>query len=193
MLYAPFAQGAPDFTRQSAFFVRTAGDEGGLMAAVRATVRQLDRNLPIERLSSMQVMIDDAIYTDRLMATLAIAFGVLAAILVAVGLYGTVSYSVARRTREFGIRLALGAEPQGLLLAVLREVGALVAAGLAIGLPAGYWLARLTESELYGVSVHDPLTLCAATGLIIVVGLCAGLVPAIRAMRIEPVHALRYE
>ena len=193
MLYAPFAQAAPDFTRQSAFFVRTAGDEGGLMAAVRATVRQLDRNLPIERLSSMQVMIDDAIYTDRLMATLAIAFGILAAILVAVGLYGTVSYSVARRTREFGIRLALGAEPRGLLLAVLREVGALVAAGLAIGLPAGYWLARLTESELYGVSVHDPLTLCAATGLIIVVGLCAGLVPAIRAMRIEPVRALRYE
>jgi putative ABC transport system permease protein len=114
------------------------------------------------------------------MATLAIAFGVLAAILAAVGLYGTVSYSVARRTREFGIRLVLGAQRQGLLLSVLREVGAIVVVGVAIGLPVSYGLARLAESQLYGIRAHDAWALAGATVLIALVGLCAGLVPAVR-------------
>lgn len=193
ILYAPFEQGGDDFTRQSVFFVRTAGDERRMMAAIRPVVRQLDRNLPIQGLTSMQVTIDDRIYTDRLMATLAVGFAALAAILAAVGLYGTVSYSVARRTREFGIRLVLGEAPQGLLLSVLRGVGATVAAGVAIGLPLSYWLARLAESQLYGIRARDPWTLAGATILIALVGLSAGLVPALRAMRIEPVTALRYE
>ncbi|MGO4885675.1 MAG: ABC transporter permease [Bryobacteraceae bacterium] len=193
ILYAPFTQMDGDFTRQSVFFVRTSGDERSMMAAIRPVVRQLDRNLPIEGLTSMQVTIDNDIYTDRLMASFAIGFGVLAAILAAVGLYGTVSYSVARRTREFGIRLVLGAAPKTLLLRVLREVGVLLAAGVAIGLPAAYWLARYAESQLYGVTVHDLLTFAIAPILIALVGLCAGLVPAMRAMRVEPVRALRYE
>jgi putative ABC transport system permease protein len=192
-MYAPFEQGGDPFTQESVFFVRTAGDEHALMAAVRPVVKQLDRNLPVEALTSMEVTIDNGIYTDRLMATFALGFAALAAILAAVGLYGTVSYSVARRTREFGIRLVLGAAPQGLLLRVLREVGVLVLAGVAIGLPASYWLARLAESQLYGIRAHDPLTLAVATVLIVVVGLSAGLVPAVRAMRIEPIRALRHE
>jgi len=193
ILYVPFEQAGDDFTRQSAFFVRTSGDETSMMAAVRTAVRHLDRNLPVDRLTSMKVMIEDSIYTDRLMATLAVAFGVLAAILAAVGLYGTMSYSVARRTREFGIRLVLGEAPQGLLLSVMREVAAIVAAGVAIGLPISYWLARLAESQLYGVRARDPWTLAAATVIIALVGLFAGLAPALRAMRIEPLRALRYE
>ncbi|MGA2135592.1 MAG: ABC transporter permease [Bryobacteraceae bacterium] len=193
IMYAPFEQGGDPFTQESVFFVRTAGDEHALMAAVRPVVKQLDRNLPVEALTSMEVTIDNGIYTDRLMATFALGFAALAAILAAVGLYGTVSYSVARRTREFGIRLVLGAAPQGLLLRVLREVGVLVLAGVAIGLPASYWLARLAESQLYGIRAHDPLTLAVATVLIVVVGLSAGLVPAVRAMRIEPIRALRHE
>jgi predicted permease len=193
IMYAPFEQGGDAFTRQSAFFVRTVGDERGMMATVRAAVRQMDRNLPIERVTSMKVTIDDSIYTDRLMATLAAGFGALAALLAAVGLYGTVSYSVARRTREFGIRLVLGAAPERVLLSVMREVGTIVAAGVAIGLPVSYFLARLAESQLYGIRAHDAFTLAGATALIVVVGLVAGLAPAVRAMRIEPVTALRYE
>ena len=193
VLYAPFTQGGDDFTRQSAFFVRTQGDQRRVMAAIRGAVKQLDANLPIERLTSVKAMIDDSIYTDRIMATLAIAFGALAAMLAAVGLYGTISYSVARRTREFGIRLALGAAPESLLFSVLREVGWLVTLGMALGLPSSYLLARLAESQLFGVRAHDPVALAAATVLIAVVGLAAGLAPALRAMRIEPVSVLRYE
>jgi ABC-type antimicrobial peptide transport system permease subunit len=139
------------------------------------------------------VLIGDSIYTDRLMATLAVAFGVLATLLAAVGLYGVVSYSVSRRTREFGIRLALGAAPGSLLLFVMREVGWLIAVGAAVGLPASFMLARLAESQFYGIRAHDPWTLAGATVLIAMVGLFAGLAPALRAMRIEPVIALRYE
>jgi predicted permease len=193
IMYVPFEQGGDQFTRQSAFFVRTQGDEGSLMTAIRAAVRQLDRNLPIERLTSMKLMIDDSIYRDRLMATLAMAFGALAAILAAVGLYGTISYSVARRTREFGIRVVLGAAPKGLLLFVMREVGWLIAIGVAVGVPASYLLARLAESQFYGVHAHDPWALAGATLLIAIVGLAAGLAPAVRAMRIEPLDALHYE
>jgi ABC-type antimicrobial peptide transport system permease subunit len=138
-------------------------------------------------------MIGDSIYTDRLMATLAVAFGALAAILAAVGLYGTISYSVARRTREFGIRLVLGAAPESLLRFVMREVGWLIAIGVAVGLPASYLLARLAESQFYGVHAHDPWSLAGATLLIAMVGLAAGLAPAVRAMRIAPLEALRYE
>jgi len=193
ILYAPFAQGGDDFTRESAFFVRARGDQHRVMAGVRGIVKQCDPNLPVERLTSMQVLIDDSIYTDRLMATLAVAFGSLAALLAAVGLYGTISYSVLRRTREFGIRLALGAQPRLLLLSVFRETGWLIVIGVIIGLPASWLLARLAESELYGVRAHDPLALAGATLLILCVGLAAGLAPAIRAMRIEPVSALRHE
>jgi ABC-type antimicrobial peptide transport system permease subunit len=193
ILYVPFEQGGDDFTRQSAFFVRTGGDEGNAMTAVQSAVKQLDANLPIDRLTSMKLLIGNSIYTDRLMATLAVAFGILAALLAAVGLYGIVSYSVSRRTREFGIRLALGAAPQSLLLFVMREVGWLIAAGIVVGLPASYFLARLAESEFYGIGAHDPWAVAGATLLIAVIGLVAGLAPALRAMRIEPVLALRYE
>jgi predicted permease len=193
VLYVPFEQGGDQFTLQSAFFVRTQSDEAGLTTAIRASVRQLDRNLPIERLTSMKLTIDDSIYRDRLMATLAMAFGALAAILAAVGLYGAISYSVARRTREFGIRLVLGAAPESLLLFVLREVGWLIGIGVAVGAPASYLLARLAESQFYGVRAHDPWTLAGATVLIAMVGVAAGLAPAVRAMRIAPLDALRYE
>jgi predicted permease len=192
-LYVPFEQGGDEFTRQAAFLVRTRANEREVTGAIRAAVRQLDRNLPIDRLRSMQGMLDDAVYTDRLLATLAIAFGLLAALLAAVGLYGAISYSVERRTREFGIRLVLGAPPETVLRSVLGEVGRLIAVGVGVGLPAGYLLGRLAESQFYGIRAYDVWALAGGTVLIAVVALLAGLVPAIRAMRIEPVMALRYE
>jgi predicted permease len=192
-LYVPYEQAEGSLSRQATFFVRTRGAERAVMAAVRTAMKQLDPNLPIDRLTSMRLMIDDYIYKDRLIATLAIAFSALAALLAAVGLYGTISYSATRRTREFGIRLVLGAVPRGLLLAVMREVGWLIGIGVACGLPLSYALGRLAQSQFYGVNAHDPWVLGGATLLICMVALLAGLVPAVRAMRIEPIRALRHE
>jgi len=192
-LYVPYEEAEEALTGQATFFVRTRGDERAVMAAVRATMKQLDPDVPIDRLSSMRLMIDESIYRERLIATLAMAFGVLAAVLAAVGLYGIVAYSVTRRTREFGIRLVLGAAPESLLLAVMREVSRLVVIGVACALPLSYALARLVESQFYGIQAHDPWVLSGATLLICGVALLAGLAPAVRATRIEPVRALRYE
>jgi ABC-type antimicrobial peptide transport system permease subunit len=127
------------------------------------------------------------------MAMLAVAFGVLATVLAAIGLYGIISYSVARRTREFGIRLALGAIRGNILLLVMREVGWLVAIGACVGLPLSYVLARYVESQLFGIHAHDPWVLVGATFIIVLVAVLAGVIPAVRAMRIEPIRALKYE
>ena len=113
--------------------------------------------------------------------------------LAAIGLYGTISYSVARRTREFGIRLALGAIPATLLRFVMREVGAFAALGIGLGLPVSYLLARFVESQFFGVRAHDPWVIAGAALLIAVMAAVAGLVPALRATRIDAVTALRHE
>jgi len=192
-LYVPFEQDAGEFVKRVTLFVRTSGNDRAVVPAVRTVMRQLDHNVPIEHLTSLKDMIDDSIYRDRLLATLAVAFGVLATVLAAVGLYGTVSFTVTRRTREFGIRLALGAVPQKLLLAVMRDVGWLVAAGIAVGLPLSYLLAWYAESKVDGLDAFDPWVLGGAMLVIATAALCATLAPALRAMRIEPVRALKYE
>jgi predicted permease len=192
-LYVPFEQGGDEFTRQSSFFVRVQGSESTVLAAARRIVKQIDANLPIERLTTMDARISESIYTERTMAILAVAFGVLATALAAVGLYGVVAYSVTRRTREFGIRLVLGAVPRSLLRMLVREILWLVAIGAAVGLPASYALARLAESQLYGVRAHDAPILAGAAAFIAAVAIAAGIAPAVRAMRIEPMRALRHE
>jgi predicted permease len=179
-LYAPYEQCDDEFTRQASFFVRTGGLESSVLSGVTATVRQLDANIPVRRLETMNALVLDSIYTERLLAILVAAFGVLAATLAAVGLFGTLSYAVTRRTREFGIRIALGAGGSSIL-------------GVAAGLPASYALARLVESQLFGIRAHDPVVLIGATLLMAVVALAAGLIPGTRAMRIEPVRALKHE
>jgi ABC-type antimicrobial peptide transport system permease subunit len=192
-IYVPYDQAGDEFTRQCTFFVRAGGNDRAVMPAVRAAVKQADSAIPINNMTSMQVMIDNSVSTDRLIAALAVAFAILASVLAAVGLYGTISYSVARRTREFGIRLVLGAAPQSLLLFVMREVGWLTAIGIAIGLPMSYALARVVESQLYGVQAHDPVVLVLAAILIVGVAFTAALAPALRATRIQPLQAIRYE
>lgn len=192
-LYVPFEQSGDDFTRRAAYFVRTEGNERAVIPAARSIVQRADANIPVERLTSMRVMIDDSMYRDRLIAGLALAFGALATILAAVGLYGTMAYSTARRTREFGIRLALGADPRMLLWLAMREAGSLVGVGVALGVPLGYALARLAASQFYGVTASDPATLLGAVLLTIVVGVFAALGPSVRAARIDPIAALHYE
>lgn len=195
-LYIPYAQGGTQMSallHQVAFFIRTSRDPQPMMAAVRNTVKQLDANIPVADLMSVQVLVERSIFRDRMIAVLGMALGALAALLAALGLYGALSYSVSRRTREFGIRLALGAVPKTILTVVLGEVGVLALVGIAIALPVAWLLARLVEAQLYGVGAHDPLVFAASTLLVTAVAFLAGLIPALRAMRIEPVRALRYE
>jgi ABC-type antimicrobial peptide transport system permease subunit len=141
----------------------------------------------------MEEQIGESLFAERMVAALSAAFGLLATMLAAVGLYGVMSYSVARRTREIGIRLALGAPRERVLRMVLREVGTLGAWGLGLGLPLAVVLARFVSAQLFGLSPHDPLTLLSATAIIAAVTVLAGLLPARRAMRVDPMLALRYE
>jgi predicted permease len=192
-LYIPYEQGGADFLTQSAFFVRARGPEAGIVNGIRGVVKQMDANIPVEKLRAMKEAIGNSMQTERMIATLAIAFGLLAAVLAAVGLYGTLSYAVTRRTREFGIRIALGADRRRVLFLVLREVAWLLTAGIGIGAPASFLLARLIESQLYGIDARDPWMIAGAAALMGAVALIAALAPAIRAMRVEPLQALRHE
>ncbi len=191
MVYIPLAQ--QDRVQGYSFYVRTAMPEEAVIPAIRQAMARVDPLIPVYNLRTMEEQIGASLFAERMVAVLSAAFGLLATLLAAVGLYGVMSYSVSRRTREIGIRLALGAPRERVLRMVLREVGTLGAWGLGVGLPLAVVLARLVSAQLFGLRPHDPLTLAAATVLIACVTLLAGLVPARRAMRVDPMLALRYE
>ena len=192
-LYVPYEQADQELAQHCAFFIRTQADEQQMMVSARTIAKQVAAGVPIERMASMNSLLARSVYKERLMMSLAIAFGVLATILAAIGLYGAISYSTGRRTREFGIRLALGADPKSLLILVMREAAGLIAIGIAAGLALSYVLANVVRSQLYGIAAHDPWTLVGATLLITGVTCCAALKPSLRAMRIDAVRALRHE
>ena len=149
--------------------------------------------MPVYAMKTLEGQLDETLLTDRLIAALAAGFGLLATVLASVGLYGVMAFVVARRRKELGIRLALGAEPGGVVWLVMQEVLVLLAIGLAIGIPAALALGRYVGSQLYGVQAHDPGTAVATMILLTVVSALAGLIPARRAGRIDPILALRYE
>jgi predicted permease len=190
-IYVPYAQN--ETLDRMTFYVRTSRNEADLGPEVRALVRNMDANLPVYGMRPMEVVIEDSIYRDRLVAMLASTFGTLATLLAALGLYGVVAYNVTRRTPEMGVRMAFGAMPRDVLKLVMREVGLLVLGGAIIGVPAALALARYVESQLFGVKANDPLIFAAATVALTLVGLLAGYIPARRAARIDPMKALRYE
>ena len=188
-----FAYMENDFAGSAVMYVRTTNQPDAAFGAIRQVARQLDANLPIYNLRTLDHQIDQSLLNDRLIATLSTAFGVLATLLAVIGLYGVMAYTVARRTREIGVRMALGAVQGDVVWLVMREVLALVGTGIVLGLVAAWGLGRLISSQLYGVTAGDPLTIAGAAGLLLFVALLAGYLPARRATRVNPVLALRYE
>jgi predicted permease len=190
-LITPLQQN-PDL-RSLSFYVRAATPPGDLMAAVRRVVAAEDPNLPVSGLTTMDRVVDDNLFVDRLIALLAGAFAALATLLAATGLYGVLAYAVAQRTRELGLRLALGATVGGLRTMVLRQVATMALIGMPIGLALGVGLGQGAQSLLFGLSGHDPVVLGGAVAVLGAVVLAAGYLPARRASAIAPMDALRYE
>ena len=174
-------------------YVRTIADPALLMSSIRAKLRDLDPNIPIASMRTTEVQINNSLSTERMIASLSAVFGFLATLLAVIGLYGVMAYTVAQRTREVGIRMALGAAQGNVIWMIMREVLILIAIGVAAGVPASLALTKLVESQLFGLSPHDPATLVVATIALAFVASAAGYVPALRASRLDPMKALRYE
>jgi len=175
------------------FYIRTAVDPEALLGTIPAVVARLDPNLPVEDLKTMVRQIRENVFADRLITTMSTAFAALATLLASIGLYGVLAYTVAQRTREFGLRMALGADGPRLRRMVLAQVGWMALVGGVIGLAAAIGIGRLARSLLYEISATDPLVLAGAAVLLTVIALVSGLIPALRASRIDPMTALRYE
>jgi predicted permease len=174
-------------------YVRTAAPPESVEAAIRKAIHQLDPTLVVDGLRTMDAQVDSSASDERALAFLAIGFSLLAMILAAVGLYGVLAYSTEQRTREIGVRLALGAQRSGVIVLVVREMALIAAIAIAIALPSIVALARLFRSQLYGVTTFDPLTLAGAVMLTAVMVTIAAALPARRAATVEPMQALRTE
>ena len=190
--YISFTSGTPK-VRAMTVAVRIVGDPLSLAGAVGGALRAADPQLPMMRIRTQAAQIDETMLQERMLAQVSTLFGILALLLVAVGLYGTLAFAVARRTSEIGIRMALGASGRRVLWMVLRESLWVASAGLLVGLPAALGLGRLIASSLYGVGPYDPPALVAAAVLLAAVCAAAGYLPARRAARIDPIRALHCE
>jgi predicted permease len=175
------------------FYVRSAGTPEQIIKEVPTAIQQLDPNLPIEELKTMPQQIRENVYLDRMISVLSSAFAALATLLAAVGLYGVLAYTVARRTREIGVRMALGADASRVRRMVLRQVGMMTLVGGLVGLAAALALGRTARSLLFELQPHDPMVMIGAAIVLTLVAMAAGFVPAYRASTVDPVTALRYE
>jgi len=174
-------------------YVRTERDPDNAFAAIRAGVREIEPAIPITYMMTLERQLEESLVTERMIAALSTVFGVLATVLAIIGLYGVMAYMVTRRSREIGIRMALGARAGNVVWLVMREVLQLVAAGVLVGVPSALALSRLVQAQLYGVQPNDPLSIALSTVLLAGVALLAGYVPARRAAGYDPVRVLRYE
>ena len=160
---------------------------------VRGGRPKLDQNLPVEHLSTMRQQVRENVFLDRFISVLSAAFACLATLLAAVGLYGVLAYTVTERTREIGVRMALGAAPGRVRGMILGQVGVMTIVGGSIGLVAAAWLGGLAQSMLYELKGSDPIVLAGSAVALTVVALGAGFIPAHRASKVDPMRALRYE
>ncbi len=193
VVYLPYLQNRPAPPAEMSFAVRTVGDPHAAIAAMRQALQSIDRNLPLFGVRTQSELIARSFARERLFATLSSFFGLLALALVCIGLYGVMSYNVARRTHELGIRMALGATGGAVLRMALGEALWLVLTGLALGLVAALTATRWLAHLLYGVTPADPLTIGLATLLLLAVAMLAGYLPARRAARVDPLVALRHD
>lgn len=178
---------------EQSFYVRTSASASELLRAIPGVVARLDPNLPVEELKTMPQQVKDNVFMDRMISTLSSAFALLATLLAAVGLYGVLAYTVAQRTREIGVRMALGANAGRVRGMVMRQVGVLTAIGAVAGMAGALALGRAASSLLYGLRPHDPVVFAGSAVVLTLVALGAGYLPALRASRVHPMRALRYE
>jgi predicted permease len=190
-VYIPYAQ--KKTLGNLTFYVKTRQELGVAAASVRNEVQRLDSNLPVFDLKTLEQQLDESLFADNFMTFLSMCFALLAAMLASIGLYGVMAYTVTRRTREIGIRMALGATRGNVSWLILREVMILALVGLIVGMPAAYGLGRLTESLLFGVTASDPLVFVVAGLLLACSTLLGGYLPARKAAGINPLTALRSE
>jgi predicted permease len=190
-VYIPYAQ--EENIAALTYYVRTSQDPTALATAVRGIVSDLDSSLPIDTVRSFDDQINRQLAGDWLIASLAEIFGALAALLAAIGIYGLLAYAVTQRTREIGVRMALGADTGKVGRMILNDVSRLVGIGVLLGLPLAYGLSRLVNSMLYGVKAFEFLTVGSALLVMVFVAMAAAYLPARRATRVDPLVALRYE
>jgi predicted permease len=190
--FLPYTQ-IPDRLNTMYFEIRTAGDPTALLSEIRNAVRQIDPDLPLMNVRTQLEQTSQALSQERLFARLSTFFGLVALLLACIGLYGTMAYSVTRKTHEIGIRMALGARPTDVLGMVITQGLQLALIGVVIGIAAGFGLTRLIASMMYGVSPSDPATFAIVSIVLIVVAALACFIPARRAMQVDPIIALRYE
>jgi predicted permease len=189
--YTPYAQSARQ--RAGNFYVRTQNDPLQAAGAIRAAVAELDPNLPVLSLRTMQDQIDANVANERLLSQLTGSFAALATLLAAIGLYGVLAFNVARRTREIGIRMALGAGAAQVRRLVIRDVTAIIAIGVAAGLTAAWFSGRLIQSVLFQTAPSDPWIFTSAAVVLTLIAAAAAYVPVRRATGVDPMIALRYE
>jgi predicted permease len=188
--FRPFAQ---QTTNAATFEVRTFGAPESMIPAVRDAIRKVNANLPLVRVSTQTDLVEGRFVQERFFAMAYSLFGGLGLLLAAIGLFGLMSYNVARRTNEIGIRMALGAQRQDVVQMVLRESLIMVAVGTVIGIGAALAGGRLVATMLFGLAPHDVVTIVVAIGVLVTVSLLAGYLPARRASRVDPMVALHYE
>jgi len=192
LFYTPYRQDG-DLAGFMTFYVRTALDPEQFLGTIPKVVARLDPNLPVESLRTLPQQVRENVFVDRLITVLSTGFAVLATLLAAIGLYGVLAYTIAQRTREIGVRMALGAAPRSVRAMVLKQVGIMTIVGGVVGLAAAVAIGRAARSLLFELQGHDPMVLAGAIVALALVAFGAGLIPAHRASRVDPIRALRYE